>query len=72
VALRGAAQCGGLPGQTGRSSKTVGVLVTIEKSGLALNRKTANADGVPAAWMVLQEIRKQLVAEHERVEGPSV
>jgi len=37
--------------------------------GSPLNRKTANADGGPAAWMVLQRIWKQLVAEHERVEG---
>jgi hypothetical protein len=49
VALKGVAQSGGLPGYSGRSSKTVGVLIQIEKSRLALNRKTANADGAPAA-----------------------
>jgi hypothetical protein len=37
-------------------------------SGLPLNRKTANADGGPAADGFEKNL-KQLVAEHERVEG---
>ncbi|MCZ8254617.1 MAG: hypothetical protein O9327_02895 [Polaromonas sp.] len=37
-------------------------------SGLPLNRKTANADGGPAADGFEKNL-KQLVAEYERVEG---
>lgn len=51
--------------RSGRSSKTVGVAGFL---GLPLNRKTANADGGPAADGFAKNL-KQLVAEHERVEG---
>ena len=53
---------------SGRSSKTVGVPVLTNWSDQALNRKTANADGGPTAGTILKKVRKQLVAEHERVE----
>ena len=50
--------------RSGRSSKTVGVAGFL---GLPLNRKTANADGGPAADGFEKNL-KQLVAEHERDE----
>ena len=53
---------------SGRSSRTVGVPDLTNQLEQVLNRKTANADGGPAAGMILKKVRKQLVAEHERAE----